>query len=175
MVYYLGVGTNLGDRCLHIKKALEALIAIEGLLIRNCSPLYETQAQGGPQGQEDYYNLVLEIECGLTAQDLLENLKTIERKLGRDFSAVRWSARPIDLDILLCDDVIVNEDSLMVPHPLMHERFFVLKPLSDLRPDLLHPLSGLSISSLLGNLKDVGRWKKVDKSVCDLGEKFFIV
>lgn len=175
MIYFLSVGTNLGDRRAHIKKALKALKSINGLLIRACSSLYETQAQGGPENQGDYYNFSLEIECGLRARDLLTCIKIIEQDLGRDFSAPRWSARQIDLDILMCDNFVVNEDNLAIPHPLMHKRFFVLKPLSEIRPDLIHPLIGLSVATLLSNLKNVGRWKKIDKNVCGQDDRFSIV
>lgn len=164
MIYYLGVGTNLGDRSAHIRRGLDSLRTIEGLVIRRYSSVYETQACGGPEDQGDYYNLVLEIECGLSARELLACLKIIEKEMGRDLSVLRWSARPIDFDILMCDNMVFCEGDLIIPHPLMHERFFVLKPLCDLKPGLIHPLKGLSMEALLASLNYTGRWKKIGEA-----------
>ena len=168
MVCYIGVGSNIGDRLGHLKKAVVLLKKIQGVRILKVSSVYETEPKGGPEGQDAYFNLVLEVESDLSPRCLLAELKTIEKNLGRKASVaseMRWGAREIDLDILLFGGQVVHEADLEVPHPLMQERFFVLKPLNDLAPSMKHPLSGRNASEMLLSLKKPGRWRKVNEEI----------
>jgi len=165
MVCYIGVGSNLGDRLKNIKQALLFLKKIKGIKVNKCSPVYETQARGGMKDQRDYFNLVFEIDSALTPKDLLGCLKSVEKKVGRLKRKPRWASREIDLDILFYNDMVVKEEDLVIPHPLIQERFFVLKPLSDLAPFFKHPLLGMSAGEMLSALKKEGRWRRVDEEI----------
>ena len=165
MLCYIGVGSNLGDRSENIRRAIVLLEKIEGVRIRKVSPLYETEPWKGKASEKDYFNLVLEIDCSLTPLELLEELKEIQKKVGRKPRKRRWAAREIDLDILIFDNLVVKGKRLCIPHPLIEERFFVLKPLADLAPDLKHPLWPLDVKTILSLLKETGRWRKLDEEI----------
>ncbi len=165
MVCYIGVGSNLGDRLKNIRAAVASLKKIKGIAVKRCSGLYETEPKGGPEGQSDYFNLVLEVESRFSVRELVIELKAIEKSLGRKVNSTRWGEREIDLDLLLYGSEVVNEADLIVPHPLIQERFFVLKPLNDLAPGLKHPLSGLKVSEMLKSLKERSRWREVHEEI----------
>lgn len=114
------------------------------------SALIETEPVGGPAGQPKYLNGAAELKTSLTPRELLSELLSIERTLGRDRSSNdRNAARLIDLDLLLYDNLIEYEEDLIVPHPRMHEREFVLRPLAEIAPDAMHPAFRRSIQQLL--------------------------
>lgn len=144
---FIGVGSNEGDRFSAISSAIQLLSASSSIRVIQMAPIIETQPVGGPP-QEDYLNTVVELETGLSANDLLVFLKSVEQKLGRH-AGPRWGPRPIDLDILLYGDAVIRTPELEIPHPLMHDRMFVLEPLAQLAPDLIHPVIGSSIAQLL--------------------------
>lgn len=152
MVCYIGVGSNLGDRRAYIEKAIAFLNAADGVRIRKVSPVYETKPEGGPRGQSDFLNLVIRADCAMTPKKLLLLLKNVERLAGRRVRKKRWAAREIDLDILLCGGRVINRRALQIPHPLMHKRIFVLKPLLEIAPKLKHPVLKKSIKMLLESL-----------------------
>ncbi|MDH5203543.1 MAG: 2-amino-4-hydroxy-6-hydroxymethyldihydropteridine diphosphokinase, partial [Nitrospirota bacterium] len=108
---------------------------------------YETEPWGY-KGQPQFINMAIELETELNPKELLTVLKNIEREMGRE-ELLRWGPRNVDLDILLFDDIILTEDNLKIPHPLMHKRDFVLKPLCEIASDIHHPLLKVSISGLL--------------------------
>ena len=145
---FIGVGSNEGERLEVISKAMRALSAAEGLRLVQMATIIETEPVGGPP-QDPYLNTVVELETTLEPAALLRLLQDIERRLGRKPSPQRWAPRPIDLDILLYDDRVVHEINLTIPHPRMHERQFVLEPLTQLAPDFIHPLLRQPISVLL--------------------------
>ena len=148
---FIGVGSNQDSRLYHISNAIHTLGDVKGVRVAQLAPVIETEPLGGmPQGL--YLNTVVEIETSLPPGELLQALKAIEHKEGRIQSAERWSPRPIDLDILLYDDKIIKQADLEVPHPRMHERRFVLEPIAQLAPNIMHPVLRESISTLLGNL-----------------------
>ena len=148
---YLSIGSNVsnvfGDREAQVEMAVEAIGRLPGTEILRRSPMYETMPWGLPD-QPDFLNLVVEINTTLPPHTLLRHLKLIEKRQGREEGDMRWGPRPIDLDILLYDDRQIRTASLVVPHPRMWERLFVLRPLADLRPDLAAP-DGTPITELL--------------------------
>lgn len=104
--------------------------------------------------QPRFINMAIEIETGLESKELLRILKIVEKELGRKES-FKWGPRSIDLDILLFDDLVLKEDDLEIPHPLMHERDFVLKPLCEIAPDIIHPVLKKKICDLVKKLKNL--------------------
>ena len=145
---YLGVGSNLGDRSAHIDKALTLLKENEDIRVLAVSEFFETEPRGGsPQGK--YLNGAIKIDTDLMPLDLLTQLKMIERRLGRVKTEELNAPRPMDLDILFYDDVVILEGkSLTIPHPRLAEREFVLKPLAEIAPDLVHPRLSKTIKQL---------------------------
>lgn len=137
VVAFLGLGSNLGDRLTNLQGAVDALQAEPGLRVTASSRVWETTPVGGPP-QPDYLNAVLRIETDLSARDLLAIAHRVEARLGR-VRKERWGARTIDLDILLYDDEQIDEPDLVVPHPRLGERAFVVLPLLDLEPDPVLP------------------------------------
>ena len=131
---FLGMGSNLGDSRRLLRDAIDAL----GDGVVAVSPLYETQPVGGPPGQQNYLNLVVELETDQTPRQLLGLCRRLETAAGR-VRAERWGPRTLDVDILLVGDLRVDEPDLVVPHPRMHERRFVMAPLADLAPELVPP------------------------------------
>jgi 2-amino-4-hydroxy-6-hydroxymethyldihydropteridine diphosphokinase len=150
---YIGLGSNLGNRLDNLNKAVEALPPRVQKMA--ASPVYETVPWGYLE-QPAFLNQVIEVETGLLPVDLLKYLKEIEQKLGRQ-PTFRNGPRLIDLDIIVYGDWIFDQDGLVIPHPRMHERAFVLKPLADLAAELCHPVCGMTIQDLLRKVdqKDV--------------------
>jgi 2-amino-4-hydroxy-6-hydroxymethyldihydropteridine diphosphokinase len=147
---YIGIGTNLGDRQKNCLRAVE-LIKQSRLSVTKQSSVHET-APWGVTDQPAYLNMAVEIETGLEPAELLSLLKKIEKDMGRQ-ETMKWGPRLIDLDILIYDDAILHTDTLTIPHPLMHEREFVLEPLAELAEDLVHPVLKRKIGDLLREKK----------------------
>jgi 2-amino-4-hydroxy-6-hydroxymethyldihydropteridine diphosphokinase len=151
IVAYIALGANLGDRRANIERAVDMLRMTEGVAVNKVSALIETDAVGGPAGSPPFLNGAAELHTTLPAHPLLHRMLQIERELGRE-RRERWEPRLIDLDLLLYGDHILSSDELIVPHPLMHERLFVLKPLAEIAPDVVHPSLQMSVRGLLTNL-----------------------
>ncbi len=156
---YIALGSNLGDRQVHLASALDAIRALPGVLSVVPSPIYETEpvlTPGSPAGQSKFLNLAAVVKTTLPPGELLKSLHKIEASCGRTRSTEQGGNQPrtLDLDILLYDDKTINQPGITIPHPRMHERWFVLKPLNDLAPDVIHPVIGRSISELLADLED---------------------
>jgi len=145
---YIGLGSNLGDRRENLSQAAAALPPRVSLAA--ASPIYETDPWGYLD-QPAFLNQVWEVETILSPLDLMKYLKQIERELGRQVT-FRNGPRVIDLDILFYGDRILDKDRLVIPHPRLHERAFVLVPLADLAPDLYHPVFGKTIRVLLQSI-----------------------
>jgi 2-amino-4-hydroxy-6-hydroxymethyldihydropteridine diphosphokinase len=150
---YIGIGSNLGDRRANTLEAIDRVCKLPGVKLVRASSLYESEPLG--DAKTWFVNSVIEIETDLGAEALLRKLKAIEEAMGRKrVKGKRWGSRIIDLDILLSDSEVVEKRSLKVPHAEMHKRRFVLLPLAELAPHIVHPQLGQSVSSLLANLKD---------------------
>lgn len=143
---FLGLGANLGDRCQNFKKAFQLLEKNPANKIKRMSSIYETEPIGVEE-QPLFLNAVAEVETSLSPRQFLKFILEIENILGRT-RETRYSPREIDLDILFFDDLIISEDDLVVPHPLISERAFVLVPLAELAPDFIHPVFKISLAEL---------------------------
>lgn len=128
---FLGLGSNMGDRVDHLKRAVGALRRLDNCL--EVSPVYETAPLGGPEGQARYLNCVVRLNTDLEVRELLAFANELEDLAGR-VRTVRNGPRPLDVDILLFGRLVIDEPDLVVPHPRMAERGFVLAPLEDLEP-----------------------------------------
>jgi 2-amino-4-hydroxy-6-hydroxymethyldihydropteridine diphosphokinase len=140
---YVGLGSNLGDREGAIRRAAELIGA------QRLSPILETEPWGY-EAQPRFLNAVAEIETGLAARALLDDLLEVERRLGRERVGPRWGPRTIDLDLLLYGDERISEPGLEVPHPRLHERLFVLESLATLAPERKIPGNGTVREALAG-------------------------
>ncbi len=147
---FIAVGSNLGNRRQNLKKAKALLKKNQDVRFLRSSPVYETLPIGGPP-QGKYLNAVWEIETELKAEDLLKNLMTIEKSLGREREG-RNFPRTLDLDILFYGHRLIRQKNLIVPHPRLHKRTFVLKPLVDLHPRWVHPQLRKTVKTLLEEL-----------------------
>ena len=130
---YLGIGANLGDRVAYLQGAVDGLAVADDVVVVAVSPVYETAPVGGPE-QPDYLNAVVAVDTALTPRALLVLANRLEAEADR-VREVHWGPRTLDVDVLLVGDEEVNEPDLVVPHPRMTERAFVLVPLADLDPE----------------------------------------
>jgi 2-amino-4-hydroxy-6-hydroxymethyldihydropteridine diphosphokinase len=129
-ICYLGLGSNLGDRRNNIKQAVRKIGILKNTRVLKQSSFIQTNPVGGPVAQPKFLNVALKIKTGLSPFNLLKALKNIEKQLGR-LKSVKNGPRNIDLDILLYGDKVVNQKRLMIPHPRMFERDFVIRPLAE--------------------------------------------
>jgi 2-amino-4-hydroxy-6-hydroxymethyldihydropteridine diphosphokinase len=145
---YIGLGTNLGDRAGNIQLAVIHLAATPDLDVCRLSSVMEFPAVGGPADSPPYLNAVAKVETTLAPRAVLDRLLAIEKEMGR-VRRQRWEPRIIDLDLLLYADRITDEPGLTIPHPRIAERLFVLRPLAEIAPGLVHPAIGKTILALL--------------------------
>jgi 2-amino-4-hydroxy-6-hydroxymethyldihydropteridine diphosphokinase len=143
---FISLGTNIEPRAQRLAEARAALKSEEPLNWQE-SKIYETEPWGEP-GQAKFLNQALGFASKKTPQELLELCKSIEKRLGRQ-KRERWKEREIDLDLLYCENEIVESETLTLPHPYIAQREFVLKPLCDIAPDFIDPRSGLSVKEML--------------------------
>jgi 2-amino-4-hydroxy-6-hydroxymethyldihydropteridine diphosphokinase len=143
---HLALGSNLGDRLAHLRAAIVAL-AGQGLPSRLLSSVYETSPVDAPGAQMTYLNAVVAVEAALAPHALVAACLVVEAALGRTRST-RHAPRVIDIDVLLCGAEICDDPRAVVPHPRLHERLFVLAPLRELAPELVHPRIGATIETL---------------------------
>ncbi len=155
---YLGLGSNVGDREEYIEQAIFLLSKTPGVKVIKKSANYETEPQGNTD-QPQFLNAAVQIQTTFDPYKLLSVVQETENALGRERD-VEWGPRTIDLDILLYDDQIISDDKLQIPHPLLHERLFVLKPLSEIAPNAVHPALERKIIDIYEERKS------------DIGEKY---
>ena len=148
---FIGIGSNEGDRLEGLSRAIQALHAIQGVRVVQMATIIETAPIGGPP-QGPYLNTVVEVDTTLQPLVLLRTLQGIEQQLGSTPSTQRWGPRVIDMHLLLYDDQVIDEPSLRLPHPRLHERAFVREPLTQLAPELIHPVLGEPIAVLRDRL-----------------------
>ncbi len=149
---FLGLGSNIGERIAYIEKAVEEICRIPNVKLISASSVYETEPWG-MQNQDDFLNSVIEIETDLSAENLLKELKHIEKKSGR-ISNSRWSEREIDIDLLFYGSEVLVNEYLNVPHRQIENRKFVLIPLAEIAPEFVHPVFNKTINELLENTTD---------------------
>ena len=149
---YLALGTNISDRAANFAEALQILRSF--LVIVDLSPVYETPPWGF-EDQPPFLNMVVRVETDLSPDELMTRLKRIEHQMGRT-PTVRFGPRLIDLDLLFYDDLVVEQDRLEIPHPRLRGRAFVLVPLSDIAPDLVHPVFKIPVVDLLAEVNTDG-------------------
>lgn len=150
VIAYIGIGSNIGDKKANCRRAIELLK--QAGTVTAVSSLYYTEPVGYRE-QEDFINAVAAVETEQSPEALLEACQAIEQEMGRT-RTLRWGPRIIDLDILLFGNAVVDEPDLVIPHPLMASRRFVLAPLAEIAPGMVHPLLEKSASQLLQELED---------------------
>ncbi|MFG0247626.1 MAG: 2-amino-4-hydroxy-6-hydroxymethyldihydropteridine diphosphokinase [Phycisphaeraceae bacterium JB051] len=150
----IALGSNMGDRQEHLQLACEQIGQLPGTALIRCSQWLETDPVG-PIEQGAFLNGVAIYETRLSAMDLLKQLNRIEHEHGRQEQAtrVKWGPRPLDLDIIFYGDQIIERSNLVVPHPLMHQRGFVLEPLAEIAPQWVHPKLGQTVRQMLDDVK----------------------
>jgi len=145
-IAYIGLGSNLGDRQQYLTKAIGMLENADGIIVNVISKTYETKPVGYVD-QPDFLNCVAEVITSLSPYELLDICMNIENDLERK-RIIKWGPRTVDLDILFYGDLVMTEEELTIPHPLLHERGFVLLPMCDIAPEFMHPKLNLSIKEL---------------------------
>ena len=143
---FIGIGSNLGDRRLNLEQSVGSIALKAGSVIMQ-SGIYETEPWGF-SSDSSFLNMVIKVETGLEPEELLFQLLDIEKEMGRVRTGKGYRSRVIDLDILLYDDLVINSGELVIPHPLLHKRMFVLEPLCEIAPDFVHPVLNKTIAEL---------------------------
>ena len=156
---FLGIGTNLGDREKNLRDSIVKIEKHIGWVVKSSS-VYET-APWGVDAENDFLNMVTEIETCHSPDEIMKQILMIESMLGRERNQDRYSSRVIDIDILFFDDLVLNEKGLKIPHRLIHERKFVLVPFNEIAPDFIHPVLAKSMKVLLDECRDRSKISKL--------------
>ena len=149
--YYLHLGSNKGDRTSYLSNAIKQITAKIGQ-VTDQSAIYQTEPWG-KKDQDDFLNMAIKVESNLVPEDALNAAKKIETDMGSE-KKEKWGPRIIDIDILYCDDLITEKDNLVIPHPHIYERNFVLIPLMEIAGDFIDPVKEMSIEDIFDLCKD---------------------
>ncbi|HMR89444.1 MAG TPA: 2-amino-4-hydroxy-6-hydroxymethyldihydropteridine diphosphokinase [Saprospiraceae bacterium] len=149
--YYLHLGSNKGDRTSYLSNAIKQIAAIIGQ-VTDQSSTYQTEPWG-KKDQDDFLNIAIKVESNLAPEEALNAAKQIESAMGSE-KKEKWGPRIIDIDILYCDDLIMEKDNLVIPHPHIYERNFVLIPLMEIAGDFIDPVKEMSIEDIFDLCKD---------------------
>lgn len=160
---FLALGSNLGARHEFLARAARALAGLPGSRLVWCSSVYETEPYGNT-AQGNFLNAAVEMETPLDPPGLLGEIKRIEQEIGRTPSE-RWGPREIDIDILVYDGLVYSAGGLDVPHPDMERRKFVLIPLREIAPDLVHPVNGMTVGEMAQSCRDDSRVVKTSHHI----------
>lgn len=150
---YISVGSNIGDKLLNCQKGISALTRSGRSVITGQSNFYKTEPVDYTD-QDWFFNSVVKIETTLDPFQLLYELKIIEKDAGRTEDQIRYGPRILDLDIIFYDNIVIKSSELIIPHPKMHKRRFILKPICDIKPKFIHPVLKMDMQYLLNNLDD---------------------
>ena len=150
---YVAAGSNLGNKLLNCKNGIAALTKGNKTVLKDWSKFYKTEPVHY-KDQDWFVNCVVKIETPLDPFELLHELKSIERDTGREYTPIRFGPRTLDLDIVLYDDLVKNSTDLIIPHPRMHKRRFVLRPMCDIDPKIVHPVLKKNMQTLLNVLDE---------------------
>ena len=161
---YVAAGSNIGEKLLNCKNGIAALTKAKKTVLKEWSKFYKTEPVHY-KDQEWFVNCVVKIETPLDPFELLHELKSIERDAGRVYTSIRFGPRILDLDIIFYDDLVKNSADLILPHPRMHNRRFVLVPICDISPEIVHPVLQKNMRSLL-NILDETEQRLIEYS-CD--------
>ena len=163
-IAFIAVGSNIGNKLENCKKGVDALIRSDLVTLKVQSPCYKTDPVDYLD-QDWFINYVIKIETSLDAFELLNRLKSIQQNAGRIRDAIRFGPRILDLDIILFDDAVINSENLTIPHPRMHKRRFVLKPVCDIDPEIIHPVLKKNMKYLLDSLHN--KEQGIEEYKCD--------
>jgi 2-amino-4-hydroxy-6-hydroxymethyldihydropteridine diphosphokinase len=155
-IAYISVGSNLGDKLENCRRGIAALEAITEIRVTGRSRFYKTEpVDFAAQGW--FVNSAVRLQTGLGPYELLDRLLIIQRDAGRPLTGLRFGPRILDLDLLMYDQLVLEDPRLWLPHPRMHRRRFVLQPMCDIDPSIVHPLLGKDIQRLLAELDEHGQ------------------
>jgi len=155
VICFLGIGSNMGNPAANCAVAERRLSEVDGVTVLRCSSLYRTQPVGIEE-QDWFVNGVIEIRTALGPRPLMDAVLGVEEEMGRVRNG-KWGPRIIDIDILFYGQFVVDDEDLVIPHPLLHKRRFVLVPLDEIAPHAIHPAFGVSVRGLLDRLDDTNK------------------
>jgi 2-amino-4-hydroxy-6-hydroxymethyldihydropteridine diphosphokinase len=164
-IVYLGIGTNLDNRERNLEEAVTKIEESIGKVLMSSS-IYVTEPWGFIS-DNDFLNIVVKVETNLNPSGLLGRILMIELLLGRIRGKKKYESRLIDIDILFYEDLVINEINLKIPHPLIHDRRFVLIPLCEIEPELIHPVLNKTVASLLKSCEDKSKVRLHDNSTAN--------
>ncbi len=155
-IAYISIGSNIGDRLSNCCQGIESLCSEGQVTLLARSPLYETEPVDYME-QDWFLNAAIKVQTELAPLNLLSKMQAVQHSAGRKAGGVRFGPRTLDLDIILYDDVVMSTPELTIPHKRMHKRRFVLQPICDIDPDIMHPVLRQKVKSLLDQLDDEGQ------------------
>jgi len=156
---FISIGSNIGNEIGNCRKGIDEINDLPYCFVTDISRFYKTSPVDYVE-QDWFANCAIKIKTEYSPEELLFNLREIEKKTGSIEKKIRFGPRILDLDIIFYDDIIIDSNMLTIPHPRMHKRYFVLQPISDIEPDFIHPVLKISIKSLIENLKKDIRYNK---------------